>query len=72
MKEGKEVSEELKPCPFCGGKAYIAIYDYAVIAVCDQCCAQTAEVRISPHYAAKDEAIKQWNRREGNCDGLDR
>ena len=71
MKWEKEVNEELKPCPFCGGKAYVGIYEYATIVICDQCGAQTAEVGISPYYAAKDEAIKRWNKREGGRDGMD-
>lgn len=58
---------ELKPCPFCGGKARIsadpdATRDsqgrlWAFTVVCDSCCA-TSGLTFSP-----DRAMEAWNRR---------
>jgi len=55
---------ELKPCPFCGGKAYFYNYDkgyeennYFMI-WCDNCeCAET------PQFKTEQEAIFAWNKR---------
>lgn len=67
------MSEELKPCPFCGGKAS-HVYDpegtidtekrpWRYTIVCDRCCASTG-------LCWSDEmAIKLWNRRAN--DGID-
>ena len=60
------MANELKPCPFCGGEAFVykrswsvwhtSPTDYTVI--CADC---RAGVR---HYFSKEaEAIKAWNRR---------
>lgn len=60
---------ELKPCPFCGGKATLDIarhggsqYDYAEIS-CKKC-GLTIRRNIDVEYSAKDEVIKAWNKRE--------
>ena len=51
---------ELKPCPFCEGKAEITSYHNAVIFVqCTDCYATF------PHFDSKEEAIEAWNRRAG-------
>ena len=51
---------ELKPCPFCGGKAevreYIAITDY-VFVICRNCGAC-----VGP-YGIEEKATENWNRR---------
>ena len=50
--------DELKPCPFCGGKAEIASLSKIAIGVfCNKC---SAEIGI---YRTKQEAIEAWNRR---------
>lgn len=63
------MSEELKRCPFCGGKATIEKHDFAIkydFAIssstygikCDVCFAKTYQF-----FALKEEAIEAWNRR---------
>lgn len=53
------MSEQLKLCPFCGGKAEIIetiFYDYKV--ACEECGASI------PHCDSEEMAIKAWNRRK--------
>jgi Lar family restriction alleviation protein len=60
--------EELKPCPFCGGKPFVAnksgvdnlgkIYNKYIV-ICDIC---TAEIGI---HDSKEQAINTWNTRPG-------
>ena len=51
-------TEELKPCPFCGGEAEIVGDDYMEwIAECVECCAS------SMTYATEAEAVEAWNTR---------
>lgn len=51
---------ELKPCPFCGGEAYIVkgFSDLHMI-LCEDC-GSTASFQ---HKEGRQEAIKAWNRR---------
>ena len=60
---------ELKPCPFCGGKARVCNFHYSLLrdepkdfcVICYDCSAS------SYHYANKpEEAIEAWNRRTNN------
>lgn len=61
-------SEQLKPCPFCGGEAefymgsYSACTNYVVVK-CRKCNAKTEEITGSVAYCAKDVARDLWNRR---------
>jgi Lar family restriction alleviation protein len=60
---------ELKPCPFCGGKAgLISIKafewcDYSYIARCEN---PNCEVSPGVKKLEKKEAIEAWNRRAGD------
>ena len=59
---------ELKPCPFCGGKARIQIKSFDIFqhgaqVVCDKCGARTVLVEPSINYTAKTEAVELWNTR---------
>lgn len=62
---------EMKPCPFCGGKAKLNIqkvtggYDYAYV-ICTGCRISTMQYEASAEYCAKDKAIEDWNRRADN------
>lgn len=51
---------ELKPCPFCGGKANIdygnGIYEIFYV-FCEKCKTR------NPNRLTREEAIKLWNRR---------
>lgn len=62
--------KDLKPCPFCGGKAWLARnakrkiygkdeYRVGVSVYCGVC-----EARM--FYGTEEEAIKAWNRRVAN------
>lgn len=53
--------KELKPCPFCGGKAsYIESGKGAYWIKCYRCRVETEA------YDCKEEALKVWNRRAGD------
>ena len=69
------MSEELKPCPFCGGVG-VSVNEGSTFrwryATCDECGAQAPEVRIQTlgggtrdewETIAKADAIDEWNRR---------
>ena len=52
------MTDELKPCPFCGGEARIFYPDCTFARVgCRQC------RTVSNGYATQQEAIDAWNRR---------
>lgn len=63
----------LKPCPFCGGKAKVGIEDtigdfynpFPYFVFCTTCYAETNNCK------SRDEAIASWNHRyEPHCGGL--
>ena len=62
------IKPELKPCPFCKGKAIYEVYtfgspaaDYARI-YCSECGAFVRQ-DISAKYSAADEVVGFWNNR---------
>lgn len=63
---------ELKPCPFCGGKAKL---DHGRIGItetsyvrCEKCWSKGQSITESVRYSSDAEAIKAWNRRVGEQD----
>lgn len=57
---------ELKPCPFCGGKANIWRTNYHVYIDCENFNVSDPDghlVQVSAN--TEEEAVKRWNRREG-------
>lgn len=48
--------EDLKKCPFCGGKAEIVGYKIFWV-ICKECTAETKS------FDTREEAIEAWNRR---------
>ena len=62
------MADDLKSCPFCGGKAELikrAYEDntgYALVS-CKACGNMTKQFYKSLDFCAVDEAIKSWNRR---------
>ena len=53
------MSEELKPCPFCGGEADIRTVGEISYIECATCHCQTESV----HYKEKNKIIEAWNKR---------
>lgn len=61
------MSEELKPCPFCSGKASIRLFYGVRYGVFCDCC----DARVGGLYIEKADAIAAWNRRTlglGTCE----
>ncbi len=55
---------ELKPCPFCGGKARIDCNEEGFYWVqCSACMATSSEVRSGPRVDVRDIVREKWNRR---------
>ena len=59
LKKQKPLAE-LKPCPFCGGKAQINYAGADLLILCSKCLVRTES------YHTKAEAVEAWNRRAGN------
>ena len=68
------MSDELKPCPFCGGEAVLdtGFADYVFIVRCTKCFARTDSFIMSiddvpdDELAAQSLAVEAWNRRDND------
>lgn len=58
---------ELKPCPFCGGKARLFV-NGGVRVICSKCYASTRIMSDEIEYdsSAVETVVKAWNRRADN------
>ena len=56
---------ELKPCPFCDGKAKLLENDGNRIIRCSSCYASTREFYA---YSPESEVIEAWNKRAKNSE----
>lgn len=60
---------ELKPCPFCGGKAFLS-HDQTGLGAsyirCEKCGLESIRFIKSFEVASDAEVIKYWNRRVDN------
>lgn len=67
IKERGETMDNLKPCPFCGGRAELSegSFDGKEISyvMCKNCASQGEFFFVSPKYASAERAIEAWNRR---------
>ena len=60
------MSSELKPCPFCGGKAIVGEYDFRGAKHFDVWCGDDGRcARLRGAWPTKEAAIAAWNRRAG-------
>lgn len=63
---------DLKPCPFCGGKAKFKTTHLdstlSALVECSDCECRTIPIKWSLDYAAKEKAAELWNRRIENHD----
>lgn len=61
--------EDLKPCPFCGGKARVLavnIFRPEIQVMCEKCRSRTLTYKGGDFYDTKYLAIQAWNRRESD------
>lgn len=58
---------DLKPCPFCGGKARLFVSD-GVGVICSKCYASTRIMSDKIEYdsSAVETVVEAWNRRADN------
>ena len=61
------MNKELKPCPFCGGKAQLEHDGITVNSYvrCFECHARTKAIAVAPYHCSDDKAIELWNQRTG-------
>lgn len=55
--------KELKPCPFCGGKAELINFnmDYGTVTV--GCTNEECDITLGKGYFSEEEAVRKWNQR---------
>lgn len=58
------MSEQLKPCPFCGGEAALLCTDNGWLVQCWQCWAYMGTSGLG--FDTSEKAVEAWNRRVGD------
>ena len=63
MKFRDSLNNQLKPCPFCGGKAELSFFniDYGTVTV--GCSNEDCDITMGKGFFDNKEAIEHWNRR---------
>ena len=57
------MNEELKSCPFCGGKAEIIMFNTEDGMVTVGCTNEECDITMGKAFFTDEEAIRHWNRR---------
>ena len=60
---------DLKPCPFCGGKAWKTVWRNADLKPMYQISCPNEECSIQPftdYWVDEDYVVREWNRRAGD------
>lgn len=66
-KSREQMTKELKPCPFCGGKAEFRICDNGIgYIICTGCRAQVGHLKTLSKSRPFGEIIEAWNARVGD------
>lgn len=60
------MSEELRPCPFCGGKAQLRLEKDFKMHQAYKICCLSCPARMEALFHSQWEAISAWNRRAGD------
>jgi len=63
------MSEQLKPCPFCGGEATISIMSYGNVVLCENYSLARCPQKVVYEDMGVTPAIKAWNTRTSNDKG---
>ena len=63
------MTEELKPCPFCGGEGYVAHRILPSGIVWFGCGCKKCRIQFGCYKSSVEEAIEQWNKRAGATQG---
>lgn len=63
-------TKQLKPCPFCGSKAELSIYNTDFETWTVACTNENCDITMGKAFFTKQEAINHWNRRTSTCKEL--
>lgn len=58
-----EYEDKLKPCPFCGNRAELTIFNYNYGTVTVGCTNEECDITMGKAFFTDEEAIRHWNRR---------
>ena len=57
---------KLKPCPFCGSKAFLSDNSSCSYVCCGGCGATGQSFKVSKKYSSDEKAAEAWNKRTDN------